>query len=206
MIYYKLTNSIVYLNCKNEEEIMNRILKRLTIFCILVVSVFMLSSCESGDDDNDDIERTITVSSSGNGSVDGAGNFNIGDSISVEATAATGYEFSNWTDANDSSVIISTDSRYSFDVSESINLVANFILVDTVAEFLFNRACDDHISFTEDSDVRGYYAEGETITLTVIIEEGYTFEGWWLNDTLVSTNLTYSFEIVEETVLRASIN
>ena len=183
-------------------------------FSVLLVFVFLLASCGSSDGDDVSIVRTITVTSSGNGTVWGNGDFNVGDSISVEATASEGYVFLNWTDANDSSLVISTNSRYSFDVSETISLVANFTLENTRVQYYFTVGADDHISFTAVSDTTGYYNEGDTITVIAVIEEGYVFAGWWVtngstsseNWTLVSSNLIYTFELTEETWLLARIN
>ena len=39
------------------------------------------------------------------------------------------------------------------------------------------------------------YKEGTTATLTATANAGYTFQNWTLNDNVVSTNATYSFEV-----------
>ena len=66
---------------------------------------------------------SASVSPSGSGSVSGTGYKNYGTTATLVATAASGYEFVNWTE-NGSEV--STDASYSFTVSGARTLVANF--------------------------------------------------------------------------------
>ena len=74
---------------------------------------------------------TITVSSNPTegGTTTGGGTYEQSQSCEVTATANTGYTFTNWTE-NDS--VVSTDSTYTFIVTESRNLVANFEPIPTV--------------------------------------------------------------------------
>jgi uncharacterized repeat protein (TIGR02543 family) len=70
-----------------------------------------------------DYTITTTVSPAGAGTASGGGSFNHGASVTVRATPATGYQFTNWTE-NGSAV--STSANYTFTVSGSRNLLANF--------------------------------------------------------------------------------
>ena len=70
-----------------------------------------------------DYTITTTASPAGAGTASGGGSFNHGASVTVRATPATGYQFTNWTE-NGSAV--STSANYSFTVSGSRNLLANF--------------------------------------------------------------------------------
>ena len=74
----------------------------------------------------DDPYATITVSASpsGGGTVTGGGSFVSGSSQTVLATPNPGYQFSNWT-VNGS--VVSTSASYTFTVSASTALVANFV-------------------------------------------------------------------------------
>jgi len=60
---------------------------------------------------------------SAGGTVDGGGIYSNGSQCTLTATPATGYSFINWTE---SGTIISTNASYSFTVSASRTLVANF--------------------------------------------------------------------------------
>ncbi|MBA4309495.1 MAG: hypothetical protein C0425_04085 [Chlorobiaceae bacterium] len=70
---------------------------------------------------------TFTVSLSSNpaagGTTSGAGTFNSGSLVTVNATANAGYSFTNWTEG---ATIVSTNASYIFTISENRTLVANF--------------------------------------------------------------------------------
>ena len=57
------------------------------------------------------------------GTVEGAGNYNHFENITLTATANTGYYFVNWTDGDEA---VSTSTSYSFQVNGARTLVANF--------------------------------------------------------------------------------
>ena len=57
------------------------------------------------------------------GTISGTGNYDYGQTAELTATAATGYDFMNWTE---NGTEVSTDTNYSFTVTESRTLVANF--------------------------------------------------------------------------------
>lgn len=50
----------------------------------------------------------------------------------------------------------------------------------------------------------GTFTQGETCTLTAVANEGYTFINWTENDELVSTESTYSFEVLTDRALVAN--
>ncbi|MBL7649081.1 MAG: putative Ig domain-containing protein [Candidatus Hydrogenedentes bacterium] len=60
------------------------------------------------------------------GSVTGAGTFDEGANVSLEATPEAGYQFLNWTE---NEVEVSTSAIYEFALSGDRNLVANFELI-----------------------------------------------------------------------------
>ncbi|HZS45452.1 MAG TPA: hypothetical protein VFC63_10150, partial [Blastocatellia bacterium] len=66
----------------------------------------------------------VTASPSSGGTVSGGGTFAAGSSVTVAATASAGYTFSTWTE-NGNAVV--AQNNYTFTVSGSRNLVANFI-------------------------------------------------------------------------------
>src|SRR5207253_1119335 len=78
---------------------------------------------------------TVAVSAapSASGLVSGGGTFAGGASVTVTATANSGYTFTNWTERNPvftnwtgTGVVVSTSPSYTFTVSGSRDLVANF--------------------------------------------------------------------------------
>lgn len=45
--------------------------------------------------------------------------------------------------------------------------------------------------------------EGDQVTFTAAVEDGFSFDGWYANETLVSINPTYTAEISQDTILTA---
>ena len=66
---------------------------------------------------------TASVNPANAGTVTGAGTYNHGASVTLTATANTGYTFTNWTK---NGTQVSTNATYSFSVTEAATLVANF--------------------------------------------------------------------------------
>ena len=69
------------------------------------------------------ISISATANPSEGGIVSGAGIYDEGAICTLSASANPGYSFLNWTE---NGVVVSSDSEYSFTVTESRNLVANF--------------------------------------------------------------------------------
>ena len=62
------------------------------------------------------------------GNVNGSGSFVSGTSVTVTATANSGYTFTNWTE---NGIVQSTSPSYSFTLATNRNLVANFTVNPT---------------------------------------------------------------------------
>ena len=122
------------------------------------------------------------------GTVNGGGTYNYGQTCTLTATPATGYNFINWT-KNGSQV--STNTSYSFIVTETATYVAHFQL----QSFTINASTSPNNSGTISG--AGTYNYGQTCTLTATPNPGYTFLRWTKNGTQVSTNSSYSFTVME---------
>lgn len=68
----------------------------------------------------------VFVTALGNGSVTGAGVFEIGQSVTVSATPAQGYAFQGWRD-NSTQQVVSAEASYTFVLSGLTDLVAVFM-------------------------------------------------------------------------------
>jgi uncharacterized repeat protein (TIGR02543 family) len=66
---------------------------------------------------------TISATSTAGGTVEGAGTYRDGATVTLTATPNSGYKFVNWT-KNGS--VVSTDATYTFTATESAEYVANF--------------------------------------------------------------------------------
>ena len=133
-------------------------------------------------------EVTATANPAAGGTVSGAGTYNHGATATLTATANTGYTFTNWTK---NGTIVSTNTTYSFTVTEATALVANFSM--NSYEISVRTYPVDGGTVTG----AGNYDYGETATLTATANEGYTFVNWSRNGVLLTTNPTYSFTVTE---------
>jgi len=104
------------------------------------------------------------------GSITGAGDYARGGSCSLTATADDCYNFVNWTDEND--VEVSTDATYSFTVTGSRILVANF----THNNYTVTVNAGEGGSASQEGN--GTYACGTTATLSATPSDGYCFAQW----------------------------
>jgi len=131
---------------------------------------------------------TIAVSAnpSGSGSVTGGGTYEQGQSCTVRATAATGYNFQKWTE-NGSQV--STNANYTFTVNANRNLVAFFQTESYAISASANPSSGGTVSGA------GSYNYGQNCTLTATPATGYSFVKWTKNGTQVSTNASYTFAV-----------
>ena len=145
---------------------------------------------------------TINVSASptNGGNVTGGGTFTYGQNCTVTATAASGYTFTNWTEG---SVVVSTNTSYSFSVTSNRNLVAHFTE---------NPLPIYTISVTpkpeEGGTVRGAgtYQEGQTCIVSATPATGYNFVNWTENEVVFSTNTTYTFTVTGNRSLVANFS
>ena len=107
------------------------------------------------------------------GSVTGAGEFGTGLTATLTAITNDGYVFVNWTKGGE---IVSTDATYSFKVTETVDLVANF---EEAAEEVHNVTISYLCNETTVKE-NGIVAVGVTTTqeVTAPTVTGYNFTGW----------------------------
>lgn len=72
----------------------------------------------------DTYEVTTTSSPVGGGILTGAGTYFLNDNVTVTATANPGYDFVDWTDGG---TTVSTNTSFSFTITQDRDLVANFV-------------------------------------------------------------------------------
>ena len=135
---------------------------------------------------------TVTASAdpTAGGTVSGGGTYTGHSLCTLTATPNTGYAFDNWT-RNGS--VASTDSIYSFYVTETTTCVAHFILTTS---YTITATANPTNGGTVTG--AGSYSMGSTATLRATANTGYTFTNWTKNGTVVSTNAVYSFTVSED--------
>ena len=107
------------------------------------------------------------------GTVSGAGIYNIGDDVTVSATAAAGYTFSKWVDETNS--VISTDNPYTFVAATDLTLKAIFLNSEGETYTITVQVNDSTMGTATGG---GTYTAGEQITLTATPFSGYNFVNW----------------------------
>jgi surface protein len=118
------------------------------------------------------------------GLISGAGNYNHGASVTLTATANTGYTFANWTENGQ---VVSYNTTYQFTATANRNLVANFTLNAYTISAMANPTAGGSITGA------GNYNHGASVSLVATPNTGYTFVNWTENGQQVSTNANYQF-------------
>lgn len=140
---------------------------------------------------------TVEANPTEGGIVAGAGTYGHNTTVTLTATAKTGYTFINWT--KDGSEV-STEAIYSFIAMESANYVAHFELNS------YEIAAEANPAEGGTVEGAGTYYYGSTATLVAMPNEGYPFVNWTKNGMVVSTNTTYSFVVTEANNYVANFN
>ena len=123
------------------------------------------------------------------GTVEGAGTYTHGTTCTLTAIPSVGYHFSHWSQGSTS---LSTDSIYSFEVTESVNIRANFL------------ANEYSITAEASPEVGGTVSGGSTsihyglnCQLVATPNSKYYFVNWTKDGIEVSTDRIYSFVVTE---------
>jgi hypothetical protein len=145
------------------------------------------------------INYTINTSSSpsGGGTTSGGGAKGCGSSVTVTATPASCYQFSNWTEGG---VVVSTSASYTFTVSGNRTLVANFAVPN------YSVGTSSSPSGGGTTGGGGTYSCGTPVTVTASPNSCYTFANWTEGGTVVSTSPSYSFTATGSRTLVANFN
>lgn len=142
--------------------------------------------------------RTITLSAQpvAGGLVNGGGTVDDGTSVTVEAVAAPGFAFVNWTEA---AAVVSAAASYTFTAAADRALIANFIpagdlrTVTTVAAPLAGGATSGG----------GSFPIGTSITVSAVPAVGYKFKRWLEGTSNRSTSANYTFTVDRNVALSA---
>ena len=140
---------------------------------------------------------TATANPANGGTVTGGGTFNYGQSCTLTATPATGYNFVCWTK---NGTQVSTNTTYTFTVTESAAYVAEFELQQYTVNVTANPAEGGTVTGG------GTYHYGETCTVTAVANEGYAFANWTQGFFSVSNETSYTFTVTSNTNLTANFS
>lgn len=147
---------------------------------------------------------TTSVSPAAAGSASGAGTYAIGSTVSVKTSGNVGYNFSHWT--LNGEVYSSTSTTLSYTAEEGTK---NFVAVYeydptfnptlpaepslTVKSRLFLQSEPAGIcTFNKTSGA--YFTADDYVSLNITgTNQGYTFDGWYQGDELITTSKSFNF-------------
>lgn len=135
------------------------------------------------------------------GTVSGGGLYNYNTPVTIKAVAKDGYEFVNWTENGE---IISTNTQYTFTVTENRNFVANFEyqIEELSKKYLIFQALDDGCEISFDTTGALYH-----IKLNYSIDKGTTWNQIGTNTVKIDKNQYILFKKEDSVnVTRAALN
>ncbi len=141
---------------------------------------------------------TTAVNPPAAGTASGGGVFPDGGITTVKATANTStlpYYFASWTE---NGVFESASANYTFTVSRSRSLTANFTLPTYQITALNNPVAGGFVSGT------GTYFYGTTNVLTATANYGYRFTNWTENGNLLAASATFTNVVTSNRVVVAN--
>src|SRR5207245_5440896 len=112
--------------------------------------------------------------------------FDSGSSVTVTASAANCYSFTNWTENGS---VVSTSPNYTFTATANRTLVANFTKTTYSVAASASPTGGGTISGS------GNFNCGSTVTVAATPANCYTFATWTEDGTVVSTSSSYSFTL-----------
>jgi hypothetical protein len=125
---------------------------------------------------------TLLANPEEGGFVTGAGNYEDGTVVTVNAVPAEGYFFVNWTDLEDN--VISVVPQNDITITGDLTLIANFELVPPDVFTLTLLANPEEGGFVTGA---GNYEDGTVVTVNAVPAEGYFFVNWTdLEDNVIS--------------------
>jgi hypothetical protein len=123
---------------------------------------------------------TVNASPTAGGTVSGGGSFSNGKTATLKAAPNRNYVFTQWTRNGQ---VVSTDSEFTVQVTESMTFSAHFIASVTVAE-IKAVVMPSGYGFVSGA---GLYSKDETAVLTAWpLDNSITFAGWHENGKLIS--------------------
>lgn len=142
----------------------------------------------------------VSVSASGNGSVSGGGSFVAGQMATLRATPDAEASFIAWKKNSASGEVLSTSATYSFEVTRSVTIVGVFQGGPTPSYNIAVMASPNNGGTVSGG---GSKQEGSSCTVVATPAEGYAFQGWYENGSIVSSQASYTFTVQNARTLQA---
>ena len=161
------------------------------------------SDDKNGDSPNDNgglqVKYQIEVTRTNGGSASGGGQYNSGSSVVLTAVPNEGYRFNGWYEGIS---LYSVDPNLRFQASKNISLRATFELGTYNVTVTSN-----NVNAGQATGGGSNIKHNDYVSLSCTTNMGYKFEGWYVNDALVSTapNTSYRVQMNANVEARYSI-
>ena len=136
---------------------------------------------------------TVTVLAEEGGTATGGGNYNYGATATLTATPDECHDFSQWIDENGG--IHAGSNPIEITVDHDITMTAQFTIKTYIISVTAGEGGNASGSNTYDCN--------ESCTVTAEPAPGYTFDGWYENNTLASSDASYTFTVTAARTLEA---
>ena len=136
-------------------------------------------------------EYTVTLNRNNTsaGTVTGAGDHAYDSNVTVTASTNAGYTWLGWYDKNDE--LVTTEYSYAFEMGFAVTYTAKWSKT-TVTKNISGAGSVTSLS--------GKYVNGQEITVTATTYSGYTWLGWYNDETLLTNELSYAFTMSAENI------
>ena len=144
------------------------------------------------------IQMNLTLSNPtptyGSVSQSGKGVYKLGDKVTLTASPFVGYKFDGWYEGE---TLLSTSLVYEMTITkQKMTVEAKFSADDKKPSLVIGTGNETEGGLVV---VKGLAVPGQQITVQAIPEEGFAFEGWYLNGQLIETaGMTYSLFVDKE--------
>lgn len=164
---------------------------------------FVPTSPTEPADPNTSLYYRLTLEPDQGCTVSGGGRYLMGTRVSVSASLESGYEFINWTDSEGE--VVSTSRSFTHtkkDENEVLTAHCRFNPSapsepgDPILKHWVRATCFDGGSISGSANTR--ILEGNTFSLSVSVNTGYEFVGWYLNGELYTTLRSFSSTMGKE--------
>jgi uncharacterized repeat protein (TIGR02543 family) len=164
-----------------------------TIFtiCIMMCLSLALLACKNSPVDNTQpTTYVLTLDKTGQGTIDGSGNFFANTNITVTAICDDGYKFDGWYKGE---TFISNNNPYIFQMpANELTLTAQF------SEIIEKFTLTLNVSGLGTVSGAGEYAVGQYVVVVASAYSGYVFDGWYLY--MPENNLTFTAVFLPEPI------
>lgn len=132
-----------------------------------------------------------TSSPSNGGSVNGAGSYARGSTVTLTATPNANYSFTRWTENSNE---VSTSSTYEFTATANRSLIALFTAISSTPTYTITAASSPDTGGSVSG--AGSFAQNDPVTLNATAAARHVFVNWTENGTQVATVNPYKFAAV----------